>query len=152
MGAAGTLLGVLAYVRAGKVRRECAQRARDAGLLPEGSVDPHAIRDVAMLRYDAFRDMGGRLSFSLALLDTTGDGVVLTSINAHSETRTYAKVIRHGQSTHDLSPEERQVLAQARDGKADHPSYQSPYRGADGASRGGTRQQDDVRSGDTRAR
>ena len=117
-GVAGLLAGSLSFVRAGRIRNECVQRMRDAGIVPEGAVDPRAIRNVSMLRYDAFRDMGGRLSFSLALLDATGDGVVITSINAHSETRTYAKVIQSGESTHDLSPEERQVLGQARNGQS----------------------------------
>lgn len=116
-GVAGLLLAIVAYARVVRLRGECAARARQAGLDSGAGVDPRAIRNVAMLRYDAFRDMGGRLSFSLALLDATGDGVVLTSINAHSETRTYAKVIHAGESTHDLSPEEQQVLADARDGR-----------------------------------
>jgi len=40
-----------------------------------------SVRKVALLRYDAFEDVGGRLSFSCALLDDDGNGVVLTSIN-----------------------------------------------------------------------
>ena len=47
-----------------------------------------AIRHVAVVRFDAFPDMGGRLSFSAALLDDAGDGLVITSINGRSETRT----------------------------------------------------------------
>lgn len=69
-----------------------------------------AIRHVAVVRYDAFGDMGGRLSFSAALLDDAGDGLVLTSINGRSETRTYAKGVKAGQSEHQLSPEELQVV------------------------------------------
>ena len=55
-----------------------------------------AIRHVAVVRYDAFADMGGRLSFSAAMLDDSGDGLVLTSINGRSETRTYAKGVEGG--------------------------------------------------------
>ncbi|MHB8340348.1 MAG: DUF4446 family protein [Mycobacteriales bacterium] len=72
-----------------------------------------AIRHVAVVRYDAFQDMGGRMSFSAALLDDTGDGLVLTSINGRSETRSYAKGVKGGQSEHLLSPEEQQALAHA---------------------------------------
>lgn len=115
-GAAGLVVAVLAHVRLARLRKEPAPPVREASPQPTGTIDPRAIRNVAMLRYDAFNDMGGRLSFSLALLDATGDGVVLTSINGHSETRTYAKVIRGGESTHDLSPEEEQVLSDARRG------------------------------------
>ncbi len=72
-----------------------------------------ALRHVAVVRYDAFGDMGGRLSFSAALLDDAGDGLVLTSINGRSETRTYAKGVKAGESDHSLSPEELQAIAYA---------------------------------------
>ena len=60
-----------------------------------------------------FGDMGGRLSFSAALLDDAGDGIVLTSINGRSETRTYAKGVKGGDSDHSLSPEEQQAISYA---------------------------------------
>ena len=72
-----------------------------------------ALRHVAVVRYDAFGDMGGRLSFSAALLDDAGDGLILTSINGRSETRTYAKGVKAGESDHSLSPEELQAIAYA---------------------------------------
>jgi hypothetical protein len=72
-----------------------------------------ALRHVAVVRYDAFGDMGGRMSFSAALLDDAGDGLVLTSINGRSETRTYAKGVRAGASDHTMSPEEQQAIAYA---------------------------------------
>ena len=52
-----------------------------------------ALRHVAVVRYDAFGDMGGHLSWSMALLDDGGNGVVVTSIHGRSEARTYAKNI-----------------------------------------------------------
>lgn len=72
-----------------------------------------ALRHVAVVRYDAFGDMGGRLSFSAALLDDAGDGLVLTSINGRSETRTYAKGVKGSRSDHSLSPEELQAIGYA---------------------------------------
>ncbi len=72
-----------------------------------------ALRHVAVVRYDAFGDMGGRLSFSAALLDDAGDGLVLTSINGRTETRSYAKGVKAGESDHSLSPEEQQAIAYA---------------------------------------
>lgn len=77
-----------------------------------------AIRHVAVVRYDAFNDMGGRMSFSAALLDDVGDGVVISSINGRTETRTYAKGVKGGTSEAELSPEEEQVIGYAR---ASHP-------------------------------
>ena len=72
-----------------------------------------AIRHFAVVRYDAFGDMGGRLSFSAAMLDDAGDGLVLTSINGRTETRSYAKGVKAGQSDHQLSPEEQQAVGHA---------------------------------------
>jgi hypothetical protein len=72
-----------------------------------------ALRHVAVVRYDAFGDMGGRLSFSAALLDDAGDGIVLTSINGRTETRSYAKGVKAGESDHSLSPEELQAISYA---------------------------------------
>ena len=61
---------------------------------------------VGVVRYDAFDDMGGRLSFSAALLDEHGDGIVVTAMNGRQQTRTYAKPVRKGGSSHHLSREE----------------------------------------------
>jgi hypothetical protein len=73
-----------------------------------------ALRHVAVVRYDAFGDMGGRFSFSAALLDDSGDGLMITSIHGRAETRTYVKGVRAGESDIDLSPEEQQAIAVAR--------------------------------------
>jgi hypothetical protein len=77
-----------------------------------------ALRHVAVVRYDAFGDMGGRLSFSTALVDDSGDGLVISSIHARGESRTYAKGLVAGRSDTTLTPEEQQALAAARSGKA----------------------------------
>jgi hypothetical protein len=76
-----------------------------------------ALRHVSVVRYDAFGDMGGRFSFSAALLDDHGDGLVITSIHARSETRTYLKGLAGGDSDVTLSPEEGQAVRLARGGK-----------------------------------
>ena len=78
-----------------------------------------ALRHVAVVRYDAFGDMGGRLSFSAAIIDDTGDGLVLSSIHGRSESRTYAKGVVGGDAEATLTPEERQALAAARTGSPD---------------------------------
>jgi hypothetical protein len=73
-----------------------------------------ALRRLALVRYDAFGDMGGRLSWSLALLDDSGEGVVLTSIHGRSEARTYAKNVSGWTSDQQLSPEEQDAIRGAR--------------------------------------
>ena len=75
-----------------------------------------ALRHVAVVRYDAFPEMGGRLSFSAAFLDDDGDGLILTSINGRTETRTYAKGIKAARSEQQLSPEEEQAITFATRG------------------------------------
>jgi hypothetical protein len=75
-----------------------------------------ALRHVSVVRYDAFGDMGGRLSFSAALLDDGGDGLVLTSIHGRQETRSYIKGVKAGASDASLSPEEQQAVSFAMRG------------------------------------
>jgi Protein of unknown function (DUF4446) len=77
-----------------------------------------ALRHVSVVRYDAFGDMGGRLSFSAAMLDDGGDGLVLTAIHGRSETRSYIKGVKSGQSEATLSPEEQQAVTYALRGTA----------------------------------
>ncbi len=72
-----------------------------------------AIQKFGMVRYNAFEEMGGNLSFSLALLDDHGDGVVLTSISGRTEARIYAKPVKSLESSHNLSDEEREAIASA---------------------------------------
>jgi hypothetical protein len=76
-----------------------------------------SLRHVAVVRYDAFGDLGGRLSFSAAVVDDRGDGLVLSSIHARRESRTYAKGVVRGDSQVTLTPEEQQALAAARTGR-----------------------------------
>jgi hypothetical protein len=73
-----------------------------------------ALKHLAVVRYDAFGDMGGHLSWSLALLDDAGHGVVLTSIHGRSEARTYAKNIAAWSCEQQLSPEEKEAISSAR--------------------------------------
>ncbi|MGH2820920.1 MAG: DUF4446 family protein [Actinomycetota bacterium] len=79
----------------------------------QSAVSRFALQRFAVIRYDAFEDMGGRLSFSAAVLDDHGDGIILTSINGRSETRTYAKPVENMSSSHNLSDEEREAIAAA---------------------------------------
>jgi hypothetical protein len=95
-----------------RMRRLTARGARSDGAA--GGPDLTALRHVGVVRYDAFGDMGGRLSFSAAVFDAQGDGFVLTSINGRSETRTYAKGLAGLKSEQSLSPEEQQAIRDAQ--------------------------------------
>lgn len=76
-----------------------------------------SIRHIGLVRFDAFEDMGGRLSFSAAMLDDNGDGIVITSINGRQDTRCYAKTVLRGTSVHNLSDEEEQAIREAMTGR-----------------------------------
>lgn len=74
------------------------------------------ISRLGLVRYDAFPDMGGMLSFSAALLDERGDGLVISAINGRQETRAYGKPLVAGDSEHNLSDEEQAAVRAALDG------------------------------------
>jgi hypothetical protein len=82
------------------------QRRQGEGLL-------NTLQRVGLVRYDAFDDMGGHLSFSAALLDGQGNGLVVTSINGRQDTRCYAKPVEGWTSSHNLSDEEELAIQRA---------------------------------------
>ena len=121
LAAVAVVLSVVALRRqAGARRRSGAEalpadvhglRQEVAALRAEGA---DALRHLAVVRYDAFGDMGGHLSWSVAILDQAGHGIVLTSIAGRSDSRTYAKSVSAWTSDQQLSPEEAEAIASAR--------------------------------------
>ena len=75
------------------------------------------VRPRALVRYNAFGDQGGHQSWSLALLDATQTGVVITGLLGREETRMYVKQLREGVPDRELSDEEAQAVAQAQSSK-----------------------------------
>jgi hypothetical protein len=67
----------------------------------------------AMLRYDAIEGAGGRQSVTIALMDASRSGLILSAIQGRDYARIYVKEIREGLSDVELSPEEMRVLEQA---------------------------------------
>ena len=65
---------------------------------------------VGLVKYDAFNEMGGKLSFSLALLNETNDGFVMNAVHSREGCYTYVKEIIAGNSIIVLSPEEKEAL------------------------------------------
>lgn len=109
--------GLTARRRAVQAFEECAEMMRRQLQVASGAGDNRAVRDVAIVHYDALKDSVAGLSFSVAMLNAAGDGVVLTSINGRTEARTYARVIQAGRSQQVLSPEEEHVVRAARLGR-----------------------------------
>jgi len=89
----------------------CAQAV--ASVQADSADVADALRKIALVRYDAFADISGRMSFSLALLDERGDGVTISAIAGRTDTRVYAKGVAAGKGEHELSPEERQAVSAA---------------------------------------
>jgi HAMP domain-containing protein len=67
----------------------------------------------ALIRYDALDGSGGRQSVSMALLDASGSGFVLTAIQDREYARMYVKELREGEADLELSPEERKAVDEA---------------------------------------
>ncbi|MFY9780868.1 MAG: DUF4446 family protein [Candidatus Baltobacteraceae bacterium] len=74
------------------------------------------VHRVGFVRYNSFSDVGSDQSFSLALLNSEGDGVVVTSIYSREETRTYGKAVKKFVPQQGASKEEQAAILMARDG------------------------------------
>ncbi len=69
-----------------------------------------AIAHSALVRYDAYNELSGRQSVSIALLDSTRTGVILSCIHHREQARVYAKQVHGGSSELELSPEEAEAM------------------------------------------
>jgi hypothetical protein len=78
----------------------------------EGRIDG-CVAHRALVRYDAYGEMSGEQSSTLALLDARRDGIVVSSIHHRDSARVYFKQIVAGEAEHELSPEERDAVEQA---------------------------------------
>ena len=69
-----------------------------------------AFQKIGVVKYDAFGQMGGQLSFSLALLDENDNGFILNSVHSAEGCYTYTKEIKHGECNIELANEEKEAL------------------------------------------
>ncbi len=74
-----------------------------------------AFQKIGIIRYDAFNQMGGKLSFSLALLDENDNGFILNSVHSSEGCYSYTKEIKNGLSEISLGEEEKKALDMAMD-------------------------------------
>jgi Protein of unknown function (DUF4446) len=81
-----------------------------------------AIAYSALIRYDAYGEMSGRQSTSIALLDAQRTGLVLSSIHHRDQARLYAKQVHEGQPELELSPEESEAIRLALEGGSANPA------------------------------
>ena len=76
-----------------------------------------AFQKMGFVKYDAFKEMGGKLSFCLVLLDERDNGYLLNSVHSSDGCYSYTKRIKAGQSDLELSPEEAVALKKAIEDK-----------------------------------
>jgi Protein of unknown function (DUF4446) len=88
---------------------ETATRLDERMLTAERRIDG-CVAYTSLVRYDAYDEMSGRQSSSLALLDAHRTGVVMSSIMHRDQARVYVKPVREGASEHGLSPEEQEAI------------------------------------------
>ena len=96
--------GLHGYVE--DVARRLHERMDVAEARLDGAIAYHGL-----VRYDAYNEMSGRQSTSIALLDASRSGVVLSSIHHRDQARLYAKQVREGRGELELSPEEAEAVA-----------------------------------------
>jgi hypothetical protein len=72
-----------------------------------------SFQSVGLVRFNPFTDMGGDQSFALSIVDSYGNGFVLSSLHGRTATRVYAKTVKRGQSTQTVSTEEQAAIDQA---------------------------------------
>jgi Protein of unknown function (DUF4446) len=92
--------------------QEAAEQLDDRTEGVERRID-HAVAYRALVRYDAYGEMSGRQSTSIALLDANRSGIVLSSIHHRDQARVYAKEVREGKPELELSPEEDEAIRRA---------------------------------------
>lgn len=121
----GLILGNLkdvdmAKAVSGYIRRsealEGAFAAMEKRLDHTGMKVAECFQKVGFVKYDAFGDVGGELSSSLAILTANGNGFVITSINGRSDSRVYVKTVENRKSLSPLSEEESKAIASAMKG------------------------------------
>lgn len=71
------------------------------------------VQKIGVVRFNPFKEIGGDHSFSLAILDGTCSGVIVTCLHTRERTRVYMKGIKKGKSDLDLSEEEKRALEKA---------------------------------------
>jgi hypothetical protein len=89
--------------------QDAAARLDERMRMAEERLD-HAVAYRSLIRYDAYGEMSGRQSTSIALLDATRSGVVLSSIHHRDQARLYAKAVHQGRAELELSPEEEEAI------------------------------------------
>ncbi len=109
----GDVVGMLGRVSARLGGIEAEIGSHDDRLMSLEGRLPRAITRVGAVSYDAFGNIAGQLSRSIALLDERGDGIVLSIMVSRDETLFFSKEVKGGASREPLSPEEEEAIDRA---------------------------------------
>lgn len=96
---------------------EDLRRAKDSLFEKSENLDQRlkqSIQGVELIRFNPFRESGGNQSFSAALLNEKGDGIVLTSLYSREKVSVFAKPIKEYKSEYELTAEEKEAISRAR--------------------------------------
>lgn len=99
------------FVELDRISEMCKIQANELRRIKE--VQSRTANKIGIVKYDAFPDVGGRLSFALAMLDESDSGFVLNAIHGREGCYTYVKEIVKGESYVVLGQEEKEALRQA---------------------------------------
>ena len=97
----------------GTVHRRVEDNQRRVDQLAEALLG--TVSGVGLVKFDAFDHMGGMMSFSLALVDYRGNGVLFTGLHGRDSFDAYCRRVQNGRPEHDVMPEELEALEQALD-------------------------------------
>jgi hypothetical protein len=103
-------VGARLWFRVVALERQLRRRPAAAA----GPLDDRSLKQVGLVRYQAYHDVGGDHSFALALLDSAGDGVVVNSLYHRDRCRVYAKPVNGWRSSITLTDEEIAAIERAR--------------------------------------
>ena len=108
-------LAVALYALSEQRRRA---RPRPAPARVAAPPSQESLEKVGVVRFNPYRDTGGDYSFTVALLDENGTGLLLTGLYHRDQTRVYTKQVRGWTSDQELMDEERDAIERARGGAA----------------------------------
>ena len=100
---------VLAYIK--KINGRIEEISDDLNFVKK--MAEISLQKVGVVRFNPFKDMGGDQSFSIALLDSGNNGLVVSSIYSRDGNRVYTKPIKNGDSEYQLSNEEKEAIKKA---------------------------------------
>ncbi len=99
------------FLEVDKLSEMCKLNSEEIRRIKE--IQSRSANKIGIVKYDAFPDVGGRLSFALAMLDESNSGFVINTIHGKDGCYTYVKEIMKGESYIVLGPEEKEALRQA---------------------------------------